>query len=392
MYDGAQDAVTPGIDSGIEGIMKHCLSRRKFLAQGSGALLAGGLSKAHGGEVASREPVREYRRGGMLYRRLGQTDLFVSALSFGSHTDPAFKKNVDGQVFLTDEGQKRRDNQIARAFDLGVNMVDTYENEGQLEPMARLVRNRRDKVLVSTCRQFPVFVGQNIDEVARLYGHVDLYRIYVNGPKIDDRLLEDWDVMRKAKAAGKVRAIGISTHDERIMTGALAELEELDYIMFPYNFIHARADYSEFLPAAIRRKVGLIAIKPLAAGSIARLDPRARQGTTPQNERIDLFQSRDRPLLPAVVAELTKSLERLPDETLCQAAMRFVYSKSFITAALPGIFQDADLADNHKALKEQLQLSQAESDVLEQAARVAALQERRWLPRHYRWLDERWRA
>jgi aryl-alcohol dehydrogenase-like predicted oxidoreductase len=373
-------------------MMKHCMSRRKFLAHGSAAVLSGGLAAGSPGSVTAKEPVREYRRGGMLYRRLGETDLFVSALSFGSHTDPAFKKPVDGNIILTEEGQKRRDNQIAHALDLGVNMVDTYENEGQLEPMARLVRNRRDKVLVSTCRQFPVFVGQNIDQVAKLYGHVDLYRIYVNGPGIDGRLLEDWDVMRKAKAAGKVRAIGISTHDERVMNGALAELEGLDYIMFPYNFIHARADYAEFLPAAIRKNVGLIAIKPLAAGSIAKLDPRSRKGTKPQNERIDLFQSRDRPLLPAVVSELTKSLDRLPDETLCQAAMRFVYSKPFITAALPGIFQDADLVDNHKALSDQLKLTRAETDVLEWAARVAAMQERRWLPNHYRWLDERWRA
>lgn len=372
--------------------MKHCLSRRKFLTQGSAAVLSAGLVAAQSGNSMAQEPAREYRRGGMLYRRLGQTDLYLSALSFGSHTDPQFKKPIDGNIVLTEEGQKRRDNQLAHAFDLGVNMVDTYENEGQLEPVARLVRNRRDKVLVSTCRQYPVFVGQNIDQVARLYGHVDLYRIYVNGPTIDMRVLEDWDVMRKAKAAGKVRAIGISTHDERVMTGALSELEGLDYIMFPYNFIHARADYSEFLPAAIRRKVGLIAIKPLAAGSIAKLDPRARKGTKPQNDRIDLFQSRDRPLLPAVVSELTKSLERLPDETLCQAAMRFVYSRPFITAALPGIFQDDDLVDNYKALSDQLKLSHAENDVLEWASRVAAIQERRWLPSQYRWLDERWRA
>ena len=60
--------------------------------------------------------------------------------------------------------------------------------------------------------------------------------------------------------------IGISTHDERLMLNALQELGGLDYIMFPYNFIHARADYAEFLPAAVAKRVGLIAIKPLAAG------------------------------------------------------------------------------------------------------------------------------
>jgi aryl-alcohol dehydrogenase-like predicted oxidoreductase len=62
------------------------------------------------------------------------------------------------------------------------------------------------------------------------------------------------------------------------MLSAVRELEGIDYVMFPYNFIHARADYGQFLPEAARRGVGLIAIKPLAAGSIVKLDPRALGG------------------------------------------------------------------------------------------------------------------
>lgn len=371
--------------------MNGCLSRREFLGRSSAAVLAGGLGAAPARQSGSAEPIQQFRRGGMLYRRLGRTDLHVSALAFGSHTDPAFKRPGGGGNVLSAEGQARRDRQIARALDLGVNMVDTYENEGQWEPVARLARQRRDKVLVSVCRQFPVFVGQNIDQAAKLYGHVDLYRIYVgDGERVDGRILEDWDVMRKAKEGGKLRAIGISTHSERMMTSALEELEGLDYIMFPYNFIHARADYIAFLPAAVRKGVGLIAIKPLAAGSIAKLDARTRQGSKPENERIELYQSRNRPLLPAVVAELTKSLDRLPEETLCQAALRFVYSRPSITCAMPGMFQDHELEDNYRALTRHIELSQAEIGALECGARLAAARGRDWLPHHYRWLDERW--
>ena len=59
--------------------------------------------------------------------------------------------------------------------------------------------------------------------------------------------------LEQIKQTGKVRALGISTHSERTMLNALQQLEGLDYIMFPYNFIHARADYSEFLPKAIKQ-------------------------------------------------------------------------------------------------------------------------------------------
>jgi aryl-alcohol dehydrogenase-like predicted oxidoreductase len=329
----------------------------------------------------------------MVYRRLGETDVYVSLLSFGSHTDPAYKRLVARGVVLNEEGQARRDRQIAHALDLGVNMVDTYESEGQWEPVARLVRPRRDKVLVSICRQFPQFVGDDIDQAAKLYGHVDLFRIYVGeGTKVDDQTLEDWDILRKAKETGKVRAIGISTHSEDLMVSALQELEGLDYIMFPYNFIHARAGYSQFLPAAARKGIGLIAIKPLAAGSIVRLDPRARPGSKPENERVELYESKYHPLLPAVVAELTKSLNRLPDETLCQAALRFIYSRPFMTSVMPGMFDDYMVEENCQALKRYSEISREEVSALSAAKNLAELQGRSWLHPSYHWLDERWHA
>lgn len=373
--------------------MSRCSSRRGFLRQSTSVALAAGVGAVPSWAAEGNEPVREIRRGGMSYRRLGQTDLQVSALAFGSHTNPAFKKAGKNSSVLTEEGQALRDRQIARALDLGVNMVDTYESDGQWEPMARLVRPKRNKVLVSICRQLPTFVGENIDRASRLFGHVDLYRIYVgDGSAATDTILEDWDVLRKAKQAGKVRAIGISTHSERMLTSALAELEGLDYVMFPYNFIHARADYSEFLPAAIKKGIGLVAIKPLAAGSIVKLDPQAKAASKPENERVALYQSQDRPLLPAVAAQLTKGLGRQPEESLCQAALRFVYSRPFITCAMPGMFQDHEVEDNYAALTRYLQTGRTETGALDAARRSITLRGPAWLPHHYRWLDQQWRA
>lgn len=176
------------------------------------------------------------------------------------------------------------------------------------------------------------------------------------------------------------------------MLTALQELEGLDYVMFPYNFIHARAGYSQFLPAATRKGIGLIAIKPLAAGSIVTMDLRARQGSKPENEQIELYESKFRPILPAVVAELTKSLDRLPDETLCQAALRFIYAQRFMTSVMPGMFDDYMVDENYQALTRYAQLSREEVSALSAAKNLAEMQGRRWLPPSYRWLDERWRA
>ena len=372
--------------------MKKSVSRREFIRVGSRLAVTGGLLGSCPFAAADPAPIREYRRGGMIYRRLGQTDLFISVLSFGSHTNPAFRQGAKYGSVLSEEGQAKRDRHISKAFDYGVNMVDTYDNAGQLQPMAKLARPRRDRVLVSHCHHRN-FVGKDIDNAARLFGYLDLYRIYVgDNPKIDDRHLEDWDAVRKAKEAGKVRAIGISTHNEQMMVSALAELEGLDYIMFPYNFIHARADYSEFLPLVKKKKVGLIAIKPLAAGSIVKLDPKAAAGSKPEDAQIALYQRARRPLLPAAVEKLTGTLNRLPDESLCQAALRFVYSRPFITSAMPGMFQEHELDENYAALRNHLQLSRGERNVLDAARQLSGVYGPSWLPTHYRWLDKRWRV
>lgn len=363
--------------------MTRMCTRRRWLRQAGGTLAAAALAGTPAGAAAA---VEEFERGGMIYRRLGQTDLFVSLLSLGSHTDPAFKIRLKDHNILNEEGQRRRDRLVAQALDRGVNVIDTYESEGQWEPVARVVRPRRDKVLVSICRQFPMFVGKNIEMAARLYGHVDLYRIYLgDGPRVDQKILEDWDVMRKAKAAGKVRAIGISTHSERMMVSALDELEGLDYVLFPYNFIHARADYSQFLPAAIGKGVGLVAMKPLAAGSIARLDPRAGSASAPENERIQLYQARNRTIHPAVVQELTRTLDRLPEETLCQAALRFVYSRPFLSCTIPGIFGEELLEQNYAAMRRYREFGRREAAALG-AVRDLLGGRTGWLPRPYGWL------
>jgi aryl-alcohol dehydrogenase-like predicted oxidoreductase len=344
-----------------------------FVTMGSGA----------GNEVSG---VRQFRHGGMVYRRLGHTDMDVSLLSFGSHTDPADRRPAGpGKTVLTAGGQARRDKIIARAFDLGVNLLDVYDSEGQWEPAARLVQNRRHQVLISLAHEVS---PKDIDRAAGVFGYVDLYRFHT--ADIDERALENWDVLRKAKEAGKIRAIGIATHIERTMTLALEQLEGIDYLFFPYNFIHARADYSQFLPLAIRRGVGLIAMKPLASGSIANLDPLARQGTKPEYEEFQLWQRRNKRILPAAVGELIKSLDRMPDETLCMAAMRFVYSRSFVATAITGMFEERLLQDNYNALARYTEIKPEEQMALGAAKRLVDLCRGEWLPTHYSWLEEQW--
>ncbi len=373
---------------------KPCMTRRRFM-QCAGAGLAAAMLPRTMIAAAPSVGTGEFRRGGMVYRPLGKTGMNVSLLAFGSHTDRAYKLRGGIRNVLNAEGQARRDRQISMAMDLGVNLIDVYEHEGQWEPLARLLKPRRDKVLVAGAYDNPEFIGQNIDRLAKLYGgYIDLYRIRSETVAFDYKLLEQWDVLRRAKEAGKIRAIGIACHLEGPMLTALQELEGLDYLMLPYNFIHAKADYSEFLPAAAQRNIGLFGMKALAAGSIVTLDPRLKSDTNPENPNFMLFNSAPgaRTILPAAVAELAKSLNQLPDESLPQAAMRYVYSKQFLSCTMAGMFDNQFVKDNCAALSRYDQMTREEHVALDAARKLTLLAGAGWLPENYQWLEEQWRA
>jgi aryl-alcohol dehydrogenase-like predicted oxidoreductase len=346
-------------------------------------------------ETAPATAPGEFRRGGMVYRPLGSTGMNLSLLAFGSHTDRAYKLRGGIRNVLNADGQARRDRQISLALDMGVNLIDVYEHEGQWEPLAKLLKPRRDKVFVAGAYDNPEFIGQNIDRLAKLYGgYIDLYRIRSETVTFDYRLLEQWDVLRRAKEAGKIRAIGIACHLEGPMMTALQELEGLDYLMLPYNFIHAKADYGQFLPAAAQRKIGLIGMKALAAGSIVGLDPRIKSEASPENTSFMLFNSAPgaRAILPAAVAELAKNLKQLPDENLPQAAMRYVYSKQFLSATMVGMTDDQFVKNNCAALTRYDQMTREEHVALDSARKLTRLAGLTWLPKNYQWLEEQWRA
>ncbi len=386
---------------------KPCMTRRRFMQCAGAGLAASMLPNAARAATATTAPsgataiapvvkaAGEFRRGGMVYRPLGKTGINTSILCFGSHTDRAYKVAGGIRNMLNAEGQARRDRQISKAVDLGVNIIDVYEHEGQWEPLAKLLQPKRDKVHVAGAYDNPEFIGQNIDRLAKLYGgYIDLYRIRSETVKFDPRLLEQWDVLRRAKEAGKIRAIGIACHLEGPMMTALQELEGLDYLMMPYNFIHAKADYAQFLPAAAKLGVGLIGMKPLAAGSIVELDPRIKTASMPDSSNIMLFNSspKTRAILPAAVAELAKALNQLPDESLPQAAMRYVFSKPFLSTTMTGMVDDQFLTDNYAAISRYDQITREEHAAFDAARKLTGLAGAGWLPENYQWLEEQWRA
>ncbi len=123
---------------------KPCITRRRFMqcagAGVAGTMLAAGARTPALAETAAAPVAGEFRRGGMVYRPLGRTGMKLSIMCFGSHTDRAYNQPGGIRSVLSAEGQARRDRQISKALDLGINFLDVYEHMGQWEPLARLLK------------------------------------------------------------------------------------------------------------------------------------------------------------------------------------------------------------------------------------------------------------
>ena len=101
--------------------------------------------------------------------------------------------------------------------------------------------------------------------------YVDLYQFHgVSDDKYYGQVLEPGgplDAAKEAKKAGKIRHIGITSHQIDVAKKAVAS-GHFETIMFPFNFVTDEAA-TELMPLAKKHDVGFIDMKPLAGGMIA---------------------------------------------------------------------------------------------------------------------------
>src|SRR3954471_4478008 len=127
----------------------------------------------------------------MEYRQLGRCGLRVSALSLGTMTFG--DRGPDAPVGMTDAAGAAR--QIDLCLDAGVNLIDTadvYSDGVSEEILGRVLRGRRNRVLLATKARFPTGEGPDDAGLSRHHliagceaslrrlqtDHVDLYQVH----------------------------------------------------------------------------------------------------------------------------------------------------------------------------------------------------------------------
>lgn len=216
----------------------------------------------------------------MQYRTLGNTGCKVSALGFGTMRLPTTDQ-TPGSPHIDKEEAVRL---IRYAIDHGVNYVDTAYNYhgGQSEAVVgeALLDGYREKTYLAT--KSPVWLFEKPEDfdthleeqLAKLQtDHVDFYLLHaLNRDTWENRVKKHRLIarMEQAKAAGKIRFMGFSFHDEISLFKEIVDAGPWDFCQIQYNYINV--DYQagqEGLLYAAGKGLGVVIMEPLLGGRLA---------------------------------------------------------------------------------------------------------------------------
>lgn len=299
----------------------------------------------------------------MEYRKLGNTDLTVSALSFGTWA-------IGGSWGSTSDEEALK--ALEKAMDEGVNFFDTadvYGNGHSEKLLAQATKGKEDRIHIATkfCRAGDIHdLNTYSEESVRSYCEqslkrlnreaIDLYQIHC--PPIE--ILRDgtvFTVLDKLKQEGKVRHYGVSV--ETVEEGLLClQQPGVSALQVIYN-IFRQKPAEKLFPEAHQKGVGILIRLPLASGLLT--------GKFSENSQFESADHRNynRNGESFNVGETFAGLEfergvRLSRElawigqgrnNMTRAALRWIIDNPHITCVIPGFKNVRQVEDNLGALE-----------------------------------------
>lgn len=196
----------------------------------------------------------------MEYRTLGKTGLKISRMGFGGI--PIQKIDEEGTRKLLHE-----------MMEMGVNYIDSARGYTVSEQYIGYgLEGIRDKFVLATKSMSRTKEAMAADIETSLGNfrtdYIDLYQVHNPSMEQLDQVIGEGgalEALMEAKAAGKIRHIGLTAHSTAVFERALG-LDWVETIMFPYNIVEQQG--AELIHKCAEKNIGFIDMKPLAGGAI----------------------------------------------------------------------------------------------------------------------------
>lgn len=249
----------------------------------------------------------------MQYRKFGNTGVKISALGFGAMRLPEYEK--EGKWFVHEDESMEM---IHRAFDLGVNYIDTaygYCHGNSEYLVGKALKGYRDKVYLST--KLPTWIVKKREDYRILLEeqlkkldveHIDFYHFHSLNRQIWEDTVLKHDLLedaQKAKQEGLIKHISFSFHDKPEVMKELIDAGIFESVLCQYNLLDTTNE--EAIAYACLKGLGTVIMGPVGGGRLG----------VPSEV-----------LLKAVNHEFKSSPE---------IALRFVFSNHNINCALSGM-------------------------------------------------------
>lgn len=258
------------------------MDRRQF-----GQLAAAGLASLAGFASAQGSPEKapkglpganRKKKGNLFYRPLGATGLWISELALGGSPSPP-------------------PNIFSAALERGVNYCDTSPRYGRgkgEQDIGKIIKGRRDQIYLGTkftpTRDGVMTTDQALKQVEgslTRFGTDVIDILCVHGARTEEEVLSDWvfDAIERLHKAGKVRFFGASVHNTSLdFNRKMIESGKYQVLLIPFNAYFETTSKSgdtvgaggtqalaSILKLAAEKGVGIIAMKTLAAGGLAKV-------------------------------------------------------------------------------------------------------------------------
>ena len=288
----------------------------------------------------------------MKYRMLGNTGLRVSVIGLGTMVHAGhFGPMKDSESLGA----------IETALELGVNFIDTSDayGAGYSETLlGNALKGKRDKVILAT-KGGNVMTGPNRgkrifepDYISRVMNeslerlqtdYIDLYQLHNPSVEVIEKG-EVWDVLERAKQAGKIRHYGVSINTMEEGVAAVKDGRS-ETIQVEYNLL-AQEPSEKIFPLALNANIGIIARIPLRRGILTgKLTAEDEQRFQGEDVRARSFKGE--PFRQELAkAEKLRFLVHGDVKSFAQAALAFCIAHPAVSITIPGARNAEQMREN----------------------------------------------